>query len=263
MSEFTAKAAGGTVSIQAEADLRGNEPAYSGSVEVAQVSAGEFTRPFWDDSWGALTGTLALQFDFSGRGTQAVLLRRNITGNGVIELESGRFSGSPLMKTLAAFTGVSELSDLKLMDSGGPFSVGEGKFYTEKMVLGDDKRRVVLVGDASLEGALDIEALVGTAPGSGPPVSLDAGLVTVLGAGDGWSELPVGVVGTFDHPRPSFPDRALTAKARELLPDELMRQLGTDAGAGQGSRPLSAEPAVEGVRSVLEELGGFLKGSSE
>ncbi len=259
LDEFTARVAGGNIEANGVATMTSPLPGYRGSLRVRDVSAGEFTQAFWDESRGVLTGTLGLSFDFSGQGFDSLMLRDKLSGKGEIEIKEGRFSGSPLMTTLAAFTGVEELADMRLAESGGTFEVANGKVSTHRMTLGGSELRVVFSGEASLEGALDLEAAIGTAPGSGAPATLDPTLVSLIKADDGWIELPVAVAGTIERPRPSFPARILSAKARELLPQALSEALGGLGTSPEDSGPRGTlAPAAESMRSVLEGIGELL-----
>lgn len=227
---------------------------YDLKVVAKQLSIAQLLAPYKDSSWGTVIGKVDLEADLRGQATD------NKTLNGAVQLDlsDGQFIGVPILKTLAAFTSVPELADLQFDNSGGRFSIDDGTISTKKFLLGGDDQRIIFLGEASLDGAVDLEAQIGVSPDAEHQPKL-AGVADLgsdlLRSKDGWAELPIAVDGTFDSPRPSLPRRSLLEKAAGLLPkvateklgDEvggLLRNLGDFFGSGDKAEPTAPAKTV-------------------
>lgn len=267
VTDTNASIADGSVAATATVDLARKGLGYRAGIDVREVDAAKLVAPFWSDSMGTLTGTLSTDVAIDGAGTTDDAWRRNLTGKGNVAIDGGSFRNSALMGAVGRFTGLSAFSDLDLEDSGGPFTIGDGRWSTTGIHLGNDVREVRLIGDLGLDGKIDLELRLRAAPTADATTGANAGAsALLLTSADGWKEIPVAVGGTLDAPRPSFPKRAVADRAKELVPKLLTDKLlgGGEDGGGQGdgaeapaADPNDGEPE-EPLGRVLQGLGGLL-----
>jgi uncharacterized protein involved in outer membrane biogenesis len=222
-------------------------------VAVKQLSIAELLRPYDTAGWGDAEGIIGLKADLRGTRQNEGSLEESLNGAIQVDIPEGSFTGAPILKTLATFTGVPELAALQMKDSGGRFLVTNGRVETKRFLLGGDEHRIIILGEAGLDGSLDVEAKVGVSPtAENQPklAGIDLGS-DLLRASDGWAEIPVAVGGTLSSPVPSLPKRSLVEKAKELIPNlgqkvggevgELLRGLGGLFGSEDDS-PQTPDP---------------------
>ncbi len=257
---------GGMVEAAGHVDLTNVELPYKGQLEVRDTDVEQLTAPFWDESWGALTGKLEFDASVQGSAADTERIAENMRGGGKLTLDGGSFTGSPVLRALATVAQVPAIADLDLVASGGAFTIADGKVSTQRMLLGDPKRRVVFVGDVGMDGALALEARIGTAPGEPSPLGGAAGAIApfLLESSDGWSELPLAVGGTMDAPRPALPTRSLTEKAGQLVPKLLNSLLGGEKPAAETGTEGDAPEEPAGTEDAIPgQVGDVLRGLND
>ncbi len=267
----------GTARLEGRVDLARVGLGYHATVTLDDFDAAELVRPVWEDAWGSLSGLVDLELALDGAGTAAESWRRNLQGKGKLDIHEGRYKGSPLLLALAEFTRIDELRSQALENSGGPFRIGQGSVRTDRMTFGGPNRRAVVRGSVGLDGTLDVDARIGTAPGVANPLAETTDGLAVVKAADGWQELPLAITGSLAEPKLALPARAFSDKAIGALRDQIEKNAGDDAlpwlralgvvqpepAAPVEETPDGATVPIEGARPAPNAVNTLLKGINQ
>lgn len=263
---FSAAVARGEIRGSAEINLGVAGLSYGATVAADGVRLEDLAAVLGDQKAKKLGGRLSFSSTFTGKGTLPASMERHLSGFGSFEIDDGEFGGSTFLSRVAALTGVDAFHSLKLLESGGEFTIDKGRASSERVVLGNLGQRIVLMGDVGLDGTYALEAWAGINTKS-IRVSVPAYVRPLLkceieeydlnrdGKTDervSWQYIPFAVGGSFDNPRVAFPKRAFTPS------DLVVRFIGDSpcAGGRTGSTvpPLVPDRAKAGFEKTLGAL---------
>ncbi|HEY3307212.1 MAG TPA: AsmA family protein [Desulfuromonadaceae bacterium] len=219
IDQLTGSLAGGSFADTARIDLTQTGFAYSTRLKVQGVQANQVVSAFAPKAAGTVFGTMALNAELNGRGTQPALLKKNLTGKGDFTISEGRLTGSGLVQGLARFVNLDQLRDLRFNRFAGTFQIQNGKIILDSDVSGKDIQ-ITPKGTAGLDKSLNISLVTRLSPElSGKVTRGDIG--KLLTDEKGWGVLPVKVEGTTSSPKfrldPSAVKEQMKTKAREKL----------------------------------------------
>ncbi|MEJ2202281.1 MAG: AsmA-like C-terminal region-containing protein, partial [Desulfuromonadaceae bacterium] len=258
LEEMTGKMAGGTFREEATVDLGKKGLVYSGTLNLSGVQADPLLTALMPDAAGTVLGGLSLDTKFSGRGTLAESIRKNLSGKGNLELADGRLSAVPIMQGLANFLRLEELRDLYFSGAKGNYTLQNGKILLQSQVTGNDVT-MSPTGSVGLDGSLDLQLGARLAPRLAAKLDRKGEISQLFTAQDGWTELPMQVAGSWSKPKLSLDTTAVTSKITEKAVSRLQQKLEEKAKKRQaeGTDDKSTQdPTKELINDALKGLFG-------
>ncbi|MFQ5478372.1 MAG: AsmA-like C-terminal region-containing protein [Candidatus Binatia bacterium] len=204
---------------------------YNATADLEDASLSELFGRYLPESWGRMDGRCTLEAELSGTVSETVRATDTLKVEGKLTIASGRFSDSSLLKRLSKSTGIRELAELRLSESGGTFTISGGRLSSPLFVLGDPSARLAYTGSVGFDETLDCELWVGIGPDSERKLLSTGILLPYLKDSAGWTYIPVTVTGTFKDPDLSINRRALVSTVINIIPDVTGRILKEGAQA--------------------------------
>lgn len=242
---MTGQIAGGSFSETTTIDLGKKGPAYQGELNLKEVRADALLKAFAPQTSDMVFGNLSLEADFSGQGTLAETIRKNLSGQGEFSITNGRLTALPLVQGLADFIRLDELRhDLVFDRATGNYRMQNGKISLNSDISGQDVT-MTPTGTIGLDNQLDL--VLGTRLSPTLTAKLDRkGEVSRLFTDqEGWSELPLLVTGTLDKPHFAFDAKAVKARAgdklQRKLQEKVFKKLDSDTETSEPTKQLLQE----------------------
>jgi len=224
VNNLKARAAEGTVSWAAEADLTKTEPPFKGSLTVEGVTLAIIVEGVGPKrAHGTLDGTGNGTFDFSGSGTSWPRLRKtlNLTGNYEIKQLTIR---APVTETVATLLGIPELRETTFDDATGNVRVENGTLYLKSAMHGTDVSADT-AGTIGLDGKLDLPVKLRISEGLGKKIKKKATVAKYVINDTGETVLDMKITGTLSNPRPGLDEKAVQKKVEEKITDAAIEKL--------------------------------------
>ena len=120
-------------------------------------------------------GTLGLDLEIEGKGTDQKDLERNASGKGYLNLVDGKITGIPIHKELIKFLlsvlRIPEIKEIHYNSLSGHFNLAGGEVKTDDFLLDGKEMKILASGIYFLDGGLDFDVtvkptpfLIGTSP---------------------------------------------------------------------------------------------------
>ncbi len=271
LTELSLETADGTLTASGEADLGDSPPSLGVGVWAEEIDLKILAEAL--DLPIRLRGELSLEANFAMADPRSSKQRQVegkeahwaelLQGRGRFNIDKGRVEGSELLNTIASLTGLGGLTSLPLNKSGGELIVTSGSVSSERIVLGGESERVLLMGAVDLAGDWDVEAWAGAndeddkldLPSWVRPLmrceieqieddSDPAGSRTLR-----WKYVPFAMTGSVSEPRVAFPRRAFT-------PTALLATLLSDGSCDQ---PPGSKSGASGINDIGNDAARALR----
>ena len=120
-------------------------------------------------------GTLGLDLEIEGKGTDQKDLERNASGKGYLNLVDGKITGIPIHKELIKFLltvlRIPEIKEIHYDSLSGHFNLATAEVKTDDFLLDGKEMKILASGSYFLDGGLDFDvtvkptpSLIGTSP---------------------------------------------------------------------------------------------------
>ena len=251
IEQLSGNVAGGSFSDTARLDLNRKGFEYSSRLKVQGVQADPVVTAFSPKAARTVSGTLSLNADVSGKGTQSDAIRKNVSGQGDFTISEGKLSGAGLVQGLAMFLNLEQLRVLQFNKFAGTFRIVKGKVVIDSAVSGKDLQ-IIPKGTAGLDKTLDLSLVTRLSPAlTGKVTRGDIG--RFMTDDKGWGMLPLKVTGTFSSPKfridTSKAGEQLKSKAKEKLQQTIQEKL-LKKQEGEPQRP-ERDLLEKGLRGVF------------
>lgn len=223
VDQLSGNVAGGSFSGTALIDLGQKGFVYSTRLKVQGVQADTLVSAFSPRATEKVFGTLTLNAELSGKGTQSDTIKRNLDGSGDFNLSNGRLTGSGLVLKLAQFLNLEQLRTIHFNSFAGKFRVEKGRVSLDSGISGGDVQ-ITPKGSAGFDKTLDLSLTTRLSPQL-------AGRVTRGEAGKfltddkGWGIVPLKVGGTFSSPKFSLDPTAVTQQVKTRAREKLQQTI--------------------------------------
>jgi len=225
--------AAGSFGASARVDLGTRGFAYRNSLEVKGVQAEKLLAAFAPGADGAISGTLAMKSELSGRGVAAA--QRNLTGSGSFSVSGGKLSGEGFMPTLATFLGVEELRALRFRSLAGSFAIKNGQVTMDVKGDGSDAK-LAAGGRIGVDKSMDMGIELKLPPALSSRVAR-GGVAKYVTDKDGWGSVPLRATGTVGKPSFSLDTAKVGGRAMETLRQKIGERLIKPEGNGETQGP--------------------------
>ncbi|MFP6609236.1 MAG: AsmA family protein [Deltaproteobacteria bacterium] len=266
ISEGKLALAGGSAAFEAGL-LSGQRQRMSASIKATDIDLAAVTAMLSANPKVALEGTMAGTLDLASEGTARTELLDNLSGHGQMLINAGRINGSKGLRTLASAVGFDELTTLDLNKSGGEFKIDGRRVSSQRMLLGNDKARLIMKGSVGFDTSLDLQTWVGVGPGAERSWLSVGSLLPYMRDKDGWTNIAVAIKGKLRQPKVAVPTRSLAERMLQLVPDaaELIIKEGSHATGTILKEGVALPGAIlregaEGIGSMLEGIERVLEG---
>jgi AsmA protein len=243
--------AGGSFDNSARVDLARKGLAYSGKIAIKGVQADPLITALVPKATGSLLGTLNLDLDISGRGTQWQTLRDRLSGKGSMLIADGRLISPGLVNGLAAVLQLPELNDIPFSNFDGNFTIDQGKLKLDSRIVGDDIR-LLPKGDVGLNGSLNLALDTRLSPQLSSRLDRKGEITGYLVDKDGWTRVPLLLKGRFDKPSFGLDPKGLSEQATQALGNELGRRLNKLLGGSEKPADGTTQQPQEGTSAPAE-----------
>ncbi|GAB7026035.1 AsmA family protein [Geotalea toluenoxydans] len=251
IDELKGKVAGGSFSETARVDLGQKGFTYSTTLAIQGVKADSLVAAFAPKAAGTVFGTLSLNAQLAGKGTQTAAIKKNINGQGTYNISQGKLTGSGLVQSLAQFLDLEQLRVVQFEKFAGSFKIVNGKVIVDSNITGRDVH-ITPKGTAGLDSSLDLSLETRLAPQLTSRITRGE-LGKMITDEKGWGILPLKVKGTFSAPRfqidVSGVRQQLKQKGREKLEQTIQEKL-LKKKEGEPQRP-EKELLEKGLRGIL------------
>lgn len=255
LEDMTGQVAGGAFNNSANIDLGRKGFAYRAKLKTQGIQADPLVSAFAPKATGTVFGLLNLDLDLAGQGTEFSVLRNYLTGQGELQLQEGRLTGSNLVKGLADFLALPELSVMGFDQADGRFAIRNGRVDLTSTLVSQDLR-LAPQGDVGLDGSLDLALDLRLSPDLTDKLGSSGRFAQLLVDADGWGQVPLKIKGSVIKPRFALDSAlikgALQQKAQQKLQEKLQEKLFGDKEATE-----QGEDAEDKEKKLLE---GVIKG---
>jgi AsmA-like protein len=182
---------------------------------------------FVPDYRDQVTGTANLNINISGRGTEMHDLEKYLKGRITGSLKNGKFSGFPILTSLAGKMKIKELEELRFFRSDVDLQIAKGKININKLEFLGKYEKMGFRGWIGLDDSIDLMIHLALAPPLNKKIKKIKYIGEFLEDSDGYTEIPVpvGMKGTFTHPRPTIKiDESLEKTGMSILKGLLDRE---------------------------------------
>ncbi len=228
LQEMTGQVAGGSFTNTLTVDLGRPGYTYQAQLVTQGVQTDPLVTAFVPKAAGTLFGLLNLDLDLQGAGTEWKSVRRKLTGKGELALQEGRLTGSNLVKELADFLGLSELSVMGFDRASGRFAINNGRVDLTSTMTSQDVR-LAPEGDVGLDGTLDLGLDLRLSPDLTKKLDGSGRFSQLLVDADGWGQVPLKIRGSVVQPSFALDSAmlkdALKEKAGQKLQETLEKKL--------------------------------------
>lgn len=237
VDQFSGNIAGGSFSDTARIDLGQKGFAYSSRLKLQGVQADKLVSALAPKAAGTIFGTLAMNAELNGKGTQSETIKKNLGGTGDFNFSNGRLAGSGLVFELAQFLNLEQLKTISFNSFSGIFNMKNGRINLESGISGGDVQ-ITPKGSAGFNKTIDLSLTTRLSPRLSGKVTQGAG--KFLTDNKGWGVVPLKVGGTFSSPKfmldPSAVKEQVKTRAREKLQQTIEEKL-FNKKEGEPKRP--------------------------
>lgn len=258
VERLTGKAAGGSFDQTARIDLGKKGLDYTTRLLFKDVQAEPLVNAFAPKAAGTVFGTLSFNADFNGRGTLPETLKRNLSGNGAVQIADGKLTGSGLIQGLASFINLEELRTINFRQAKGTFAVTNGKVTLNSNFSGTDAR-FSPQGTVGLDGELDLALDLRLSPALTGKLDRRGNVAQFFTDAEGWGQVPLKAKGTIGAPRFAFDSSAVKGAVKEKARQEIEKKLQEkvlDKLAPKEGGEEAKEPAKQLLDEGLKKLFG-------
>jgi len=224
ITRFNSGIAGGKLSASADINLGVKGLSYQGQVNLSQSQAAKLVAEFYPSAGQSFGGLLQAQNNFSGRGTIPAKLLKSLQVKGLLQLQKGQVTGSPLLERFADFLGSPELKELSFETFQSQYDLRDGKIK----LAGDMNSSSVKLnpkGTVGLDGQLNLNLGVHLAPEVISKIKIK-GITQLMTTDDsGWGVLPLKITGPLTEPQFDFDAELLRKQAVDKAEKKLEKQL--------------------------------------
>jgi AsmA protein len=224
---LTGNLAGGTFNKTARVDLGKKGLAYSTQLSLKGLQAEPLITAFLPKATGTVFGDLTLNANMSSNGTLSETIRKNLSGKGNFLLKNWKLTGAGLAGDASDLMNLQDLRVLRFSRAGGNFTIQNGKVSLSSNFSGSDVRMSPR-GTIGLDGTLDVALNSLLSPGLTKKLGGKAGLTTYLTDNQGWTRLPLKLVGTTKSPRLVLDPNAVHRLVEKELKKEIQKKLQED-----------------------------------
>jgi len=191
-------------------------------------------------------GTLGLDLEIEGKGTDQKDLERNALGKGYLNLVDGKITGIPIHKELVKFLlsvlRIPEIKEIHYDSLAGHFNLAGAEVKTNDFLLDGKEMKILASGSYFLDGGLDFDVIAKPTPfligaSSIPPHLKDE---------SGNAVIPFRLTGTTQKPKFTPKWEKMIEKA---IKTEAEKQLEKAVGKEE----------AEAIKGVIKDIGDLLK----
>lgn len=228
IEQLRSAVAGGEFVANSDIDLGVKGLKYQGQMKLDQSNLLTLVSGLVPQADQSVSGLLRWQNNFSGRGTIPNNLLQSLQVKGLMNLQKGEISGSPLLEQIAIFLGIPDLKILSFDNFESRYDLRDGLANLSGQ-LDSSKAKFKPEGTVGVDGALDMKLGARIAPELMQKLGVKTGLKQSVSDQDGWGILPLVVRGNLSEPKISFDVDALqqqaTSKAKEEAKKKLLDEL--------------------------------------
>jgi AsmA protein len=242
--------AGGELSAVTDINLGVKGLQYSGQMKLDQSNMLDLVAGVLPGLKQNVSGVLQWQNNFSGRGTVPDNLLRSLQLKGLLQLQRGQISGSPLLEQLAVFLGVPDLKILSFEALQSQYDLRNGLASLSGQ-LDSSKAKLKPQGTVGVDGALDLKLDARLSPDLMQRIGVKTGLKNTLSDKDGWGVLPLVIKGSVTSPKIAFDAEALQRQAASKAKEEVTKRLLDKVAPGGGQEQEPVKQLLEGTLNRL------------
>lgn len=251
---LSGQVAGGAFKQSGTVDLSRKGLAYQGRLELTSLELDTLTRLFAPRAQGTVLGALSLATEFKGRGISAASLREQLAAEGDFTFMDGRLTATPLTLGFAELLRLDELKELSFKNGSGNYRISRGQLQLNSKMSGQDLQ-LSPTGAIGLDGGLDLDLAARLSPKLSAKLDKKGQIASYFSDEQGWTRIPLKLVGTLERPRFVFDSKALKQQAgedlRQKLEEKVMEKLAPTGASGE-----KIEPAKQLMKDALQGLFG-------
>ena len=254
LQEVTGKVAGGSFTTNASIDLGKPGYVYRGQLTTRGVQADPLVSAFAPKARGTVFGILNLDLDLAGQGTDIAVIRDHLTGKGEALLQEGRLAQNDLVRGLASYLGLPELSVMGFDRALGRFAVDQGRVDLTSTFVSQDLR-MAPQGDIGLDGSLNLNLDLRLSPELTQKLDRSGRFAQLFVDSEGWGQVPLKIKGTMIRPNYALDSAAVVEALRQRASQTLQQTLEKEF--------LKRDPAAEEEDKERKEkrlLDGVIRG---
>jgi AsmA protein len=238
IENFSGALSDGTFTQKAKVDLRRRGLSYTGNSHVEGVQVDPVISALAPEQAHTLFGALNLDLEFSGSGTLVETLKKSLNATGRLNVQQARIKSTRLTEELASFLSLAQLRDIRFDTVAADVKVRDAVAQIESNFSGTNMRARPQ-GSIGLDGDLDLALNARLSPHLTEELDRKGHVAAYLTDAEGWALLPVKVKGTYEKPRISLDQSALTQQTTRKAVEDLKQRLLDKIAPEQN-------PAVEG-----------------
>ncbi|MCK4691796.1 MAG: AsmA family protein [Desulfuromonadales bacterium] len=224
INELRSGVGGGEFRAMADIDLGVKGLSYQGQMTLDQSNLVSLVSGLIPQAKQSVSGLLQWQNNFSGRGTLPDNLLQNLQLKGVMQVQQGEISGSPLLEQLSVFLGSSDLKVLSFQSLESRYDLRDGLARLTGSLDGS-KAKLKPEGTIGVDGALNMSLNARLAPELMQKLGARDELKQAMTDKDGWGIFPLKISGSLTRPKIGFDSKALQKQATRKIKEEAAKRL--------------------------------------
>ncbi|MCB2183779.1 MAG: AsmA family protein [Desulfobulbaceae bacterium] len=258
VEEFSAETAGGVVTSNMKLDLNDPDLAYDGALDIKAIQFGQVMTALFPKISENISGSLATDIAYSGRGTSWDVIKDQLSGKGDFNLSDGQIRNSKVTASIANLLGIEELKNYVFKNFSGNFRLSEGDVLLKSSIDGRDLD-MVTDGKIGLDSALALPLTLKLSPEMSKRMQEKSSIAKYLSDDQGQTTLQLSIGGTLKSPKPVLDSRSVQKKVGETVKQKILSEIGdrVDKKKTDGSQQEEGKPDIEEVgKGLLKGLLG-------
>ena len=192
---------------------------YSGLLKIQKIDMGALIPAVFNRTTGIITGSLDLDFDFSGRYFEWDLAKRHLSAKGDFLLKNGRFLNFRSVNAISDVLKLEEFKDLAFDELKGNVRVKNGKLLLNSSLSSKDIK-LKAKGFVGFDGSLNLPVLIRLSPSLSKKLIERVSFAQYLPKENNWTLVKVKLTGSLNSPLVA-PDTSFIIKKQKSILEKL------------------------------------------
>lgn len=226
ISALSFKTAGGTIAGKAKVDLTKADPDFSGALNIAALQLQELLANFVSPQANILSGGMATELTFSGRGFTTDLLKKHLNLEATYGMQGAQLAETPISATIARVLQIEALRNLALNNVDGNLHIKNGVLNLHSELAGNGIKAQTDGTVGINDGRLNLPLKLEFSGAMAEQLRNKASFLKYLSSTDGVTALNLKLTGTTEAPKAALDQAAVEKQVKEQLKQKITEEIG-------------------------------------
>lgn len=226
IKDLSFKTAGGTLAGKAKVDLTKADPDFSGALNIAALQLQELLGNFVSPQANILSGGMASELTFAGRGFTADLLKKHLNLEATYGMQGAQLAETPISATIARVLQIEALRNLALNNVDGNLRIKNGVLNLHSELAGNGIKAQTDGTVGINDGRLNLPLKLEFSGAMAEQLRNKASFLKYLSSADGVTALNLKLSGTTEAPKAALDQAAVEKQVKEQLKQKITEEIG-------------------------------------